>query len=140
MNGEYYVTTKDGRCVPIPEIDELCTVLKRKFLDQDRIIEHLRKENQKLKDGVWEKEEVARLKKQNDDMWLNYHKSFIVTEEQWDKIDEWKDKHTNEKHNGKSFRGGAIGGVYTYEFVPTSIGTYGCVKCNCGEEYVFSEL
>ncbi len=140
MDGEYFVTTEDGKCVQIPEINELCTVLKRKFLDQDRIIERLRKENQKLKDGIWEKEEVAKLKKENEDMWLNYNKSFIVTEEQWDKIDEWKDKHANEKHNGKSLRGGAIGGVYTYVFVPTSIGTYGCVKCNCGEEYVFSEL
>ena len=140
MDREYFVTTEDGKCVQIPEINELCTILKRKFLDQDRIIEHLRKENDKLKDGVWEKEEVARLKKKCDDMWLNYNRSFIVTEEQWDKIHEWQDKHTKEKHNNNAMRGGAIGGVYTFVFTPTAVGTYGYIKCNCGEEYVFSEL
>jgi len=140
MDRGYFVTTEDGKCVQIPEINELCTVLKRKFLDQDRIIEHLRKENQKLKEGVWEKEEVSKLKREYEGMKRKYYNAFIVTDEQWNKIHEWQDKHTKEKHNDNALRGGAIGGVYTYKFVPTGIGTYGCVKCNCGEEYVFSEL
>lgn len=139
MDGEYFVTTEDGKCVQIPEIDELCTVLKRKFLDQDRIIEHLRKENQKLKDGIWEKEEVSKLKREYEGMKRKYYNAFIVTDEQWDKIHEWQDKHTKEKHNDNAMRGGAIGGVYTYEFVPTSIYCFGTIKCSCGDSFTFAE-
>ena len=36
-------------------------------------------------------------------------------------------------------RGGAIGGSYTWKFVPTSIGTFGSVQCSCGEEFSFQE-
>lgn len=37
--------------------------------------------------------------------------------------------------------GGAIGGRYTFEFIPCSIGTIGTIKCGkCGEKFIFREL
>lgn len=55
------------------------------------------------------------------------------------------DKHDREAHNCKSLgdkvkRGGCIGGTYTYEFVPTGIGTVGTVKCSCGAAFKFQDI
>jgi hypothetical protein len=37
--------------------------------------------------------------------------------------------------------GGAIGGTWTYKFVPTSIGTIGtCICGKCQEEFTFQDL
>ena len=36
--------------------------------------------------------------------------------------------------------GGCIGGRYSYEFVSTSIGVIGIVKCNCGAKFTFQDL
>ena len=36
--------------------------------------------------------------------------------------------------------GGCCGGRYTYQFVPTSIGTVGEVICSCGEKFTFQDL
>ena len=37
--------------------------------------------------------------------------------------------------------GGAIGGRYTFEFIPCTIGTIGTIKCgDCGEKFTFREL
>ena len=65
---------------------------------------------------------------------------FEPTEREDVKIREWKEKHNNEAHNGSYAYAGAIGGRYTYEFTPTSIGTIGVVKCICGAEFVFRDL
>ena len=64
---------------------------------------------------------------------------FSITGEEWEAIHQWQDKHIKEVHNGDSYSG-AIGGRWTYEFTPTSIGDIGTVKCSCGAEYTFREL
>lgn len=61
------------------------------------------------------------------------------------KIEEWKNNHDRYVHMIRSIDdrlaiGGSIGGRYTYEFIPTSIGTIGVVKCHCGEQFVFRDI
>ena len=65
--------------------------------------------------------------------------SFDLSEEETHNVNVWKRKHIEEKHNNSSYAG-AIGGRFTYEFVPTSIGTVGTIKCSCGEKFCFCEL
>lgn len=65
--------------------------------------------------------------------------SFIITDKEEAAIKKWQKKHVKEKHNGNNYSG-AIGGRYTYEFIPTSIGDIGIVRCSCGEEFCFKEL
>lgn len=60
-------------------------------------------------------------------------------------IREWELKHDAEKHGLKTMEqrlraGGCCGGRYTYQFVPTSIGTIGEVICSCGEKFTFQDL
>lgn len=62
-----------------------------------------------------------------------------------EKIKEWQLKHDAEKHGLKTMEqrlraGGCCGGRYTYQFVPTSIGTIGEVICSCGEKFTFQDL
>lgn len=64
---------------------------------------------------------------------------FEINNKEYEAIEQWKREHEKEKHNGKLKRG-AIGGNYTYEFTPTSIGVIGSIKCTCGAEFVFKEI
>lgn len=64
---------------------------------------------------------------------------FDTSKEEDTKIEKWKKKHLKKKHNGNTYFG-AIGGNWTYEFIPTSLGDIGTVKCSCDEEFTFREL
>ena len=93
----------------------------------------------KLREEYDKDEEVAQLKKYIETLEKENRTGFPITEEENEKIREWQEQHIKEKHNGNSYAG-AIGGNYTYEFVPTSIGVVGTVKCSCGEEFCFQEI
>jgi hypothetical protein len=67
---------------------------------------------------------------------------FKLTEEQNKRISEWMDAHDAEKHIpvGGTFRySGAIGGAYTWQFTPTSLGIVQKVKCSCGDHIDVSD-
>lgn len=61
-----------------------------------------------------------------------HYRGFPISAEAESQINEWKKNH---RHNG-----GAIGGTFTYEFIPTSIGTIGTIKCACGDSFTFEDL
>ena len=65
--------------------------------------------------------------------------TFEVSDKEMKDIEKWKKKHIKKKHGG-SYYSGAIGGRFTYSFIPTSIGDIGTIKCSCGEEHTFKEL
>ena len=65
---QYYVTDNNGECLTIPPMKELCEILTRKFEDIDKLCDHLREENEKLKNGEFEKQELKRLKERKDMM------------------------------------------------------------------------
>lgn len=85
-------------------------------------------------------EEIIKLKKQLEKKRERDKNTivFTVDAERVAKIREWKDKHEKEKHKGNSYAG-AIGGRYTYEFTPTSIGEFGRIKCSCGDYFDFDD-
>ena len=65
--------------------------------------------------------------------------SFNISKKEWEAIKQWQEKHIKEKHNENDYAG-AIGGRYSFKWIPTSIGDVGIVKCSCGEEFTFKEL
>ena len=138
-----YSTYRDGQYINVPPMDELCLALKDKFMRQEETIEVLRDEIKRLKDKNWKDEELQAMKKNFDKMQKDYWRGFPITEEEDKKIKEWINKHEEEKHPRTKMdympRGGAIGGCYSYHFVPTSIGTFGTIKCTCGEKFEFQE-
>ena len=77
-------------------------------------------------------EEVTALKKEIKDLQTQLQKGFYITEDEQEKIDQWIRE--------RRCSSGAIGGQFTYEFIPTSIGIVGTIKDSNGDEFCFREL
>ena len=122
-------------------INEMCDTIKKEFNDKNNFIEKLKTENEQLKSEHYKDEELQRLKKENEKLRRANLRGFPISEEENKKIAEWISEHEAKKHRlpPGTIRGGAIGGTYTYEFIPTSIGTFGTIKCYCGEKFEFTE-
>ena len=85
-------------------------------------------------------EEIVKLKKQLEEKREREKNTITFTIEAncVEQINKWIEQHEKEKHNGSSYAG-TIGGRYTYELTPTSIGTFGRIKCSCGDYFVFDD-
>ena len=92
--------------------------------------------NQILKEVSQKWEELITL--ENKRKGANDTRSFAIEPKDVERIDEWKARHEAEKHNGSNYAG-AIGGRYTYEFTPTSIGIFGRVRCTCGDHFDYDD-
>ena len=105
----------------------------------------LNEENCRLKNENYKNEELSGMRRQLEKMQKDYYRGFPISEEEQKSIREWMDKHDEEVHNCRTLkdklrRGGCVGGTYKYEFIPTSIGAIGIVKCSCGAEFIFQEI
>jgi hypothetical protein len=80
-----------------------------------------------------------RFKKVANTIAVKKSKAEVSTEKETKAISEWINKHIEEKHGGNSYAG-AIGGRFSYNFTPTSIGEIGVIKCSCGDSFCFREL
>ena len=145
MSDVHYSTYRNGKFIDVPPIDNLCLALKDKFEKQEEENNRLKEENEKLKTGLFEKEEMARLKNEYNKMLKDCIRGFPISEEEQETIEHWKEQHELEKHNLKTFNQwlafqGVSGGRYTYVFTPTAIGIVGEVKCTCGDSFEFQSL
>lgn len=118
--------------------------IEKSFKEIKDYVDMCEKDRKEALDKVaeWNKdEEIQKLKNEISEMKKSKLKglSFVVTEEELEEIEKWMDKHIKEKHGGDHYAG-AIGGRYSYRFVPTSIGEIGEVVCSCGETFCFREL
>lgn len=80
----------------------------------------------------WNKdEEIQKLKEEIENLKHRERKgiSFVVSEEELAEINAWQNEHINKYHGGDSYAG-AIGGRFSYKFIPTSIGDIGYVYCD----------
>lgn len=106
----------------------------RKIVNEN---EYLREEIKKVKSETYKDEELAMMKKEYNQMSKDYYRGFPISEEEDNKINEWIKKQM-EKHPGRL---GAVGGRFTYEFLPTSIGTAGTViDSSTGDKFNFQDL
>ena len=85
--------------------------------------DYLRNELERVKSDKFKDEELSKMKADYEKMKANYYRGFPISEEEDDLIKEWE-KKIMEKHPDN---GGAIGGRFHYEFIPTGIGTIGVV-------------
>jgi len=122
-------------------VEEHCKDIIEMYNTQKRNIETLIEENKKLKEEKYKDTELAHMKAECDRMKEDYYRGFPISEEEYEKALNWMDDHEATKHTRcKGLpRGGAIGGSYQWIFTPTSIGTFGTIKCSCGEKFNFME-
>ena len=125
---------KDGKWVEVPEIRKIAEQLVERYKYQSEQYNVLREENDKLKNGVWEKEEISKLKNERDSYKQQLSFGFGITKEENDKINQWIS-------NRETRNTGTIGGRYEYRFFPTSIGIIGKVLDTINNEsFTFRDI
>ena len=92
--------------------------------------EYLAEENKRLKSEAYKEEELSAMKAKYDKMRQDYFRGFPISEEEEEKINAWK-QEIMKKYPAND---GAIGGRFTYKFIPTSLGTIGRIVDGFSEE------
>ena len=111
-------------------IDEHLNIIKENIMQRDETIDKLVEENKRLKDEHYKDEELAEMKKQLEIARKKLRLGFGITERESASIAEWKKNHDLLVHSNPKQHHGAAGGGYTYQFYPTSIGTFGKIICD----------
>lgn len=119
------------------DIETALEDLKYLYIRQQEENDRLRNQNKELQDEHWKDETLQKMKARLDLVEDNARRGFPISEEENRKIVEWQQKHIQEKHKGNGYAG-AIGGRFSYIFIPTGIGTFGSCRCTCGEEFTFA--
>lgn len=97
--------------------------------------EYYRNELERVRDEKWRDKELQKLACENDNLRNKLTHSFSISEQDNQLIQNWI-----MNHNTHPLKGGVSGGTFSYIFTPTSIGTFGTIRCNlCGKEYTFSD-
>ena len=140
-----YTCYVDGKWTNVLPLDDLVRGIKAHIKSVELRNTYLEEENKKLKDEHFKDKSIAKmsqeLKKATDDL----YRRFPISEKEMESINIWKKKHEIEKHGLVTEKmrmksQGCCGGKYTFEFIPTSIGTVGRVKCSCGDSFTFQDL
>lgn len=127
------------------DVTQTLDAIKREFDSQNAHIIYLQNQNKKLKEEHYKDTELQKMKEELEKVRADMYRGFPISAEEEKRIKEWQDKHDAEVHGLKTLKervraGGCIGGRYSYEFVSTSIGVIGIVKCNCGAKFTFQDL
>lgn len=118
------------------DIEQLFDCLRGNILGKEDTIKYLREELQKAKSDAYKDAELAKMKSRYEEMEKDYYRGFPISESEEKAIKKWQIEHEKIHQGGH----GAIGGKYTYEFIPTSICTFGVIKCSCGAKFDFQEV
>ena len=137
MDKETLNLSDDRQVIILNNIKEDLQKVYDHFRSLEYQIEYLKKENERLKSNHYKDEQLANLEKKYEAMKEKCHLGFHITKEEHEKINAWIEKQMK-KHPGN---GGAIGGRFSYEFVPTGIGTSGTIIDGfTGDKFNFHEL
>ena len=137
INNSYSISSYDektGKIIfkTIHPLDESLDSIKTRFEVLVQANQSLFGRLQELQQEKWADERLIEMKDKLKTMSEEYYRGFPISAETESRINEWKKNH---RHSG-----GAIGGTFTYEFIPTSIGTIGTIKCACGDSFTFEDL
>ena len=138
MEIPYSFLDENKKVVKVETFDDAMNSIKLRYQSLQDIIEKLLKENQELRSGVFATNYVQEALANAEKIRNEYRLGFPMTEEEVQKAEKWMKEHTESAHKGESF--GAIGGQYTYEFTPTSIGVLCGVRCSCGAHITLTDL
>lgn len=126
-------------------IDTFVEDIKSALHVKDSRIAYLESQNKEMHDKHYRDQSLLQMSDELNKMKEDYYRGFPISEKEQKSIRDWMDKHEEEVHNCRTLddklkRSGCCGGTYTYEFVPTSIGTIGTVKCSCGATFTFQDI
>lgn len=112
------------------DIAEAFESIKENILWYKNDADRLREKVNYLESENYKDEELQKMKAQLEKIQEDYRRGFPITKEESDDINKWKKNHDATEHGNADGYHGAIGGGYTYEFIPTSIGSFGTCYCS----------
>lgn len=142
MGNEYsfMVDLKGMKCTELIPLEKCFDAIRTRNELNETTIKKLQEENKKLKDPYYRDDEIKRLQSVIDGFREELRRGFKISASEDIEILKWQHDHEKEAHKCDKSRLGAIGGAYEYIFIPTSIGTSGTIRCNCGAEFEFRKL
>lgn len=119
------------------ELDEVKENLDYILSVKERRIKFLEEENTELKNNEY----YEKLEAENKRLHKIISNSFIITEEESKKINNWKQKHIERCLGNEPMKIGALGGMFSYIFQPTSLGSLNECICNlCKQKIKFGGI
>lgn len=130
--------------IHVYELEDCLKAIRARNKDNEDLIQSLEAKVKRLENEHWKDEEIQKMKSELERMRKELYAGFSITNAQQEAINAWKQMHEETAHgltddNKRMKAQGVSGGRYTYLFTPTSIGTFGSIRCVCGEEYTFAE-
>lgn len=119
--------------------------VRSQYLALQKAFSSVLEENARLRDEHYKDELVKRYEKKLEEMKADCRRGFPISAQEDSEICAWQKKHEAEVHGldtleKRARAQGVSGGRYTYEFTPTTLGVFGCVRCVCGAEFEFQDL
>lgn len=128
----------DGKFRSFPSTNELCDIIKTRDDWYENELAKRTEELNRVKNEKFKDEEIMRLKEKINQLESSFS-DFALNRTEMSAVESWIEKHIEEKHGGNTYAG-AIGGRFSYVFVPTSLGVIGTIRCGCGEEFCFRDI
>lgn len=119
------------------KVQKQADVMKAEYESLLETVSRLQEENEKLRTEAFKDEELQRMQERLDEAQEDLRRGFPISKTTNKKIMDWCEQHERLKHwdykNNCPISSGAIGGRFSYSFIPTGIGTLVTCKCCCGE-------
>ena len=138
MEVPYFFTDENDDIVKVDTFDSAMNSIRLRYQKLQDRIERLSQENKELRNGVFATNCVREAMAEAEKIRNEYRLGFPMTEEEVQKAEKWIKEHNESAHITESF--GAIGGQYTYDFTPTSIGVLCGLRCSCGAHITLTDL
>lgn len=137
--------SETNKLITVYDLEDCLRAIRQRNEDNEESIKRLQEKCRVLEEEYSQDEEIQKMKAALKQMSDDYYRGFPISAAEKEAIDAWRHKHDEEVHGLHTFKdrlaaGGAIGGRYTYRFVPTSIGIVGTVECGCGATFEFQSL
>ena len=134
LNGGYS-SYLDGKFHTFQGLDKSLDEIRAQVIETLEAYERIAAENEHLKNEHWKDEQLQQMSESKKKMEDAYYRGFPVTADESAAIKAWEDQHWTLQHQAPDTMSrlnkmGAIGGSFSYEFIPTSIGVAGSVCCN----------
>lgn len=128
---------KDGSMWTIHDLKSLLQEVYDHYRSVMNTNDYLKNEIEKVKSEKYADEVLLKMRSEYEKMKYDYYRGFPISEEESKKIKEWMNKQIEKNPS----TGGAIGGRFSYKFIPTGVGTIGIVIDGITDEtFTFSEI
>ena len=129
--------SKDGSMWTIHDLKSLLQEVYDHYRSVVKTNDYLKNEIEKVKSEKYADEVLLKMRSEYEKMKSDYYRGFPISEEESKKIKEWMNKQIEKNPS----TGGAIGGRFSYKFIPTGVGTIGIVIDGITDEtFTFSEI